>query len=130
MPGRPRGVLPQEPALRCLLPGSDRRRLGPSGGARRLRYGSRLRREAHRRDGRPQHDALRHPDRKSGMNKFQQILTMIEARLQEQSTWQGIGFLVGLTGAKWGIGMDWGAAAGLGGIISAVLKIVFPDPKP
>lgn len=64
------------------------------------------------------------------MNKFRQILTMIEARLQEQSTWQGIGFIVALTGAKFGVGMDWGAAAGIGGIISAALKIVFPDPKP
>lgn len=58
------------------------------------------------------------------------ILEALAARLSEQSTWQGIGFLVGLTGAKFGAGMDWGAAAGLGGIISALLKIVFPDPKP
>lgn len=64
------------------------------------------------------------------MNKFHQMVEVIEARLQEQSTWQGIGFVVALTGAKWGVGMDWGAAAGLGGIISALLKIVFPDPKP
>lgn len=64
------------------------------------------------------------------MSKFHQILTMIEVRLQEQSTWQGIGFIAGLCGAKFGAGMDWGAAAGLGGVLSALLKIVFPDPKP
>lgn len=57
------------------------------------------------------------------------ILELLAARLSEQSTWQGIGFLVGLSGAKLGLGMDWGQAAGLGGIISAVLKMIFPEPK-
>jgi hypothetical protein len=64
------------------------------------------------------------------MNRMRILLEMIAARLSEASTWQGIGFLVGLTGAKLGAGMDWGKAAGLGGIISALLKMVFPDPKP
>jgi len=54
----------------------------------------------------------------------------LAARLSEPSTWQGIGFLLGLTGAKIGAGMDWGQAAGLGGIISAGLKMFFPDQKP
>lgn len=62
--------------------------------------------------------------------KIKMVLEMMAARLSEQSTWQGIGFLVALTGAKFGAGMDWGQAAGLGGIISAVLKMVFPEPKP
>lgn len=60
--------------------------------------------------------------------RIQLTLEFMAARLSEQSTWQGIGFLVGLTGAKLGAGMDWGQAAGLGGIVSAGLKIVFPDP--
>jgi hypothetical protein len=47
-------------------------------------------------------------------------------RLCEPSTWQGIGFVAGLFSAR-ARGADWGQAAGLGGIISAVLKIVFPD---
>lgn len=63
------------------------------------------------------------------MNRFRTILTMIEDRLLEQSTWQGIGFVAGLFFAK-ARGLDWGQAAGLGGVISALLKIVFPDPKP
>lgn len=63
-------------------------------------------------------------------DRLRTILEALAARLSEQSTWQGIGFLVALTGAKFGAGMDWGPAAGLGGIISALLKIVFPDPKP
>lgn len=50
------------------------------------------------------------------------------ARLSEPSTWQGIGFLVALSGSKAGLGMDWGQAAGLGGIVSAVLKMFWPDP--
>lgn len=62
--------------------------------------------------------------------KLYAILGVIEARLVEQSTWQGIGFIVALTGAKFGVGMDWGAAAGIGGVISATLKIILPDPKP
>lgn len=62
-------------------------------------------------------------------DKLRAILHVIEDRLTEQSTWQGIGFVVGLFIAK-AQGMDWGQAAGLGGIISAVLKIVFPDPAP
>lgn len=40
-------------------------------------------------------------------------------RLGEPSTWQGIGFVVALCGAKFGAGADWGQAAGLGGAISA-----------
>lgn len=62
--------------------------------------------------------------------KMYAVLGVIEDRLKERSTWEGIGFIVGLTGARWGAGMDWGMAAGLGSVISAVLKTVFPDPKP
>jgi hypothetical protein len=54
-------------------------------------------------------------------------LEFIAARLSEPSTWQGIGFCLTLAGAKWAVGLDWGQAAGLGGIVSAVLKMVFPD---
>jgi hypothetical protein len=56
------------------------------------------------------------------------IAEFVAARFSEQSTWQGIGFLVALTGSKVGLGLDWGQAAGLGGIVSAALKIAFPDP--
>ncbi len=55
-------------------------------------------------------------------------LEFIAARLSEPSTWQGIFFLIALTGSKFGAGLDWGQAAGLGGIASAALKIIFPDP--
>lgn len=58
------------------------------------------------------------------------ILEFIAARLSEPSTWQGISFLCALFGAKFGAGLDWGQAAGLGGVMSAALKMIFPDPKP
>lgn len=48
-------------------------------------------------------------------------------RMKEASTWQGIGFVVALTGSKFGVGMDWGQAAAVGGLISAFLKAVIPD---
>lgn len=54
-------------------------------------------------------------------------LEFAAARLSEPSTWQGIGFIAGLFIAK-ARGLDWGQASGLGGIISAALKMVFPDP--
>ncbi|WP_156116735.1 hypothetical protein [Massilia sp. 9096] len=59
--------------------------------------------------------------------RIQTVLEFIAARLSEQSTWQGVGFLVALTGAKYGAGLDWGQAAGLGGVMSAALKMIFPD---
>jgi hypothetical protein len=61
--------------------------------------------------------------------RIRTAMEFLAARLSEQSTWQGIGFLVALTGAKYGANMDWGQAAGLGGIMSAVLKMTFPDQK-
>ena len=61
------------------------------------------------------------------MNKLHTFATYIGARLSEASTWQGIGFIVALTGCKVGAGMDWGAAAGIGGVISAAIKMCFPD---
>ena len=59
--------------------------------------------------------------------RIQTVLEFIAARLSEPSTWQGIGFLLALTGAKYGANLDWGQAAGLGGLISAVLKMIFTD---
>jgi hypothetical protein len=62
-------------------------------------------------------------------DRLQTFLAYVEARLTEASTWQGIGFVVALTGCKVGAGMDWGQAAGLGGVISAAIKMIFPDKK-
>ena len=62
------------------------------------------------------------------MNK--RALTVINYaldRMGELSTWQGFGFVLGLCGAKWAVGLDWGGAAALGGTISAGIKVAFPD---
>lgn len=64
------------------------------------------------------------------MGRIKTFVDYFVARLSEPSTWQGIGFLVALFGCKVGAGLDWGQAAGLGGIISAALKMVIPDKKP
>lgn len=50
-------------------------------------------------------------------------------RLGEASTWQGIGFFLTLVGSKLGAGLDWGAAAALGGAVSGGIKMLFPDAK-
>lgn len=55
------------------------------------------------------------------------VITYALDRFSEQSTWQGIGFVVALLGSKYGAGLDWGQAAGLGGAISATLKMVLAD---
>lgn len=62
--------------------------------------------------------------------KLRAALDVALARLGEASTWQGIGFLVALTGSKFGANMDWGPAAALGGAVSAIIKTILPDPKP
>ena len=48
-------------------------------------------------------------------------------RLGESSTWQGLGFLLTLLGARWAGSLDWGAAAALGGTVSAIIKSMLPD---
>lgn len=60
-------------------------------------------------------------------NKLLDVVRYLLDRLKEPSTWQGIGFLVALTGSHIGLGLDWGMAAGLGGSISAAIKMLLPD---
>lgn len=61
-------------------------------------------------------------------DRIHHLIEYFAARLGESSTWQGIGFCLTLGGAKWAADLDWGQAAGLGGMASALLKIAFPDP--
>jgi len=63
------------------------------------------------------------------MSKGRQVLFYILDRMGESSTWQGIGALAVLTGAKGATDMDWGSAAALGIVVSGVIKILFPDNK-
>ena len=63
------------------------------------------------------------------MNKLETFAAYAADRLTEPSTWQGIGFLAALAGFKAGVGMDWGQAAGIGGIVSAAIKMMLPDTQ-
>ena len=47
--------------------------------------------------------------------------------LGQQSTWQGIAFLVALSGGRFAADLDWGEAAALGGTLSALLKTLISD---
>ncbi len=60
--------------------------------------------------------------------KLQLMLAYLLDRLGERSTWEGIGFAVALAGSRFGQGLDWGLAAGIGGTVSAMIKAFFPDP--
>ena len=59
--------------------------------------------------------------------KYRKLINYLVDRLGEASTWQGIGFIVALAGGKLAAGLDWGAAAALGGVISGAIKTLFPD---
>ena len=59
--------------------------------------------------------------------RMQTVIDFFLDRMGEASTWQGVGFIAGLCGAKWAVGLDWGSAAAFGGTVSAFIKTVFPD---
>lgn len=59
--------------------------------------------------------------------RIKSALNYILSRAGEASTWQGIGFICALFGAKQFANLDWGSAAAFGGTISAGIKAVFPD---
>lgn len=61
------------------------------------------------------------------MNRLKAIQDFLLQRMAEPSTWQGVGFIVSVTGSKFGAGLDWGQAAAVGGFISAGIKTIFPD---
>lgn len=61
--------------------------------------------------------------------RWKMFVEYVLARLSEQSTWQGIGFLMAAGGSKFGAGLDWGQAAAIGGALSGLLKMFFPEPK-
>lgn len=62
------------------------------------------------------------------MHKLEVILFWCVARLKEPSTWQAIGFIVGLLGGKYAADFDWGQGAAVGGLISAIIKAIVPEP--
>lgn len=59
--------------------------------------------------------------------RLQVAILFILDRLGEASTWQGVGFILSASGAKWAANLDWGSAAFVGAMVSAFIKTVFPD---
>lgn len=57
------------------------------------------------------------------MNKFDTYVDYLSIWIKERSTWQAIGFLAGMLISKELGDLDWGAAAALGGAISATVKL-------
>ena len=55
--------------------------------------------------------------------KTKEIVSFLLDRLGESSTWQGIGFVISLFTSRY-VGLDWGQGAAIGGIVSAVIKIM------
>lgn len=60
--------------------------------------------------------------------KLELLLAYLAARSAEQSTWQGVAFLLTLTGSHYA-DLQWGQCAALGATLSAVIKILLPDVK-
>ncbi len=60
------------------------------------------------------------------MNKFFQVLAYLLDRLGESSTWQGVGFFVGMFYSSYR-DLEWGAGVGIGCTISGLIKIFLPD---
>ena len=58
--------------------------------------------------------------------KLERVLAYIAARAAEPGTWQGVAFILTLTGSRYA-SLDWGQCAALGAMASAVIKIFFPD---
>jgi hypothetical protein len=63
------------------------------------------------------------------MDKLETLLAYLAARAAEPSTWQGVAFLLALTGSRYA-SLDWGVCVSIGATLSAVVKIIFPDVKP
>lgn len=60
--------------------------------------------------------------------KWLKVWKVVVGLLSERSTWQAIGFFLGLFLSKDLASLDWGAAAAVGGSLSALIK-VWPDKK-
>lgn len=61
------------------------------------------------------------------MTKVQKVTAFVLDRLREGSTWCAIGTLLVLTGVHWASRADWTSLAGLGVLVSGILKAVLPD---
>jgi hypothetical protein len=60
------------------------------------------------------------------MTKLQKVTAFVLARLRE-GTWCAIGTLLVLAGVHWASRADWASLAGLGVLVSGILKAILPD---
>lgn len=60
-------------------------------------------------------------------DRLRAVAAYLLNRMSEASTWQGLGFIATLLGARWAASLDWGAAAALGGLVSGAIKTLLPD---
>lgn len=59
--------------------------------------------------------------------RLETIIEYLLDRMEESSTWQGVGFILAAIGCKFGVHLDWGQAAFVGGFVSGLIKSIFPD---
>jgi hypothetical protein len=61
--------------------------------------------------------------------KIETLIAYVVARLSERSSWEGIAFLLTLTGSRYGANLPLDQCVALGGMLSGAIKIIFPDIK-
>ena len=54
--------------------------------------------------------------------QIKNYLVWFQDRLSEPTTWQGVGFILAISGSKLS-GLDWGQGAAIGGLISSFIKV-------
>jgi hypothetical protein len=62
--------------------------------------------------------------------KLEALAAYLAARLSERSTWEGLMFLLTLSGSHYAASMPLDQCVALGATVSGAIKIIFPDSKP
>ena len=62
-----------------------------------------------------------------GAMKMNNIKQFLIDRLSESSTWQGLAFILTIVGSHYGANFGIAGATAAGGLVSATIKILFPD---
>lgn len=57
----------------------------------------------------------------------QEVKDFLVDRLKENSTWQGIAFILTITGSHYAANFDIASATAFGATVSALIKILLPD---
>ena len=62
-------------------------------------------------------------------SKLDALLIYFAARASEPGTWQGVAFILTLTGSHYA-SYNWGECAAIGSTAAGILKILLPDTRP